>query len=183
MTGTEDREIAEVTRFWRDAGPDAWFEKNAAFDDRFRTTLGLLHWRAARRELDYWNASPDGALALMILLDQFPRNCFRNTGHMYATDPLARHHARQAIEASFDQGVEQEIRHFFYLPFIHSEDLSDQEYGVELFTPLGEETLKHAVGHRNIVKQFGRFPHRNPILARESTADELKFLSDGGFAG
>ena len=97
MTGTEDREIAEVTRFWRDAGPDAWFEKNAAFDDRFRTTLGLLHWRAARRELDRWNASPDGALALMILLDQFPRNCFRNSGHMYATDPLARHHARQAI--------------------------------------------------------------------------------------
>ena len=182
MAGLDAR-AAEVVHFWKSAGAEAWFTKDAKFDAGFHDQFRDLHFAAARRELDDWMDHPEGALALMILLDQFPRNCFRNSGHMYATDPLARHHARQAIEAGFDQGVEQEIRHFFYLPFIHSEDLSDQEYGVELFTPLGEETLKHAVGHRNIVKQFGRFPHRNPILARESTAEELKFLSDGGFAG
>lgn len=183
MTAGKRKDIEGVTAFWREAGPEAWFRKDDAFDADFRERFTALHWRAARRQLDDWNSSPEGALALMILLDQYPRNCFRGTGHMYATDALARHHARKAIAAGFDRGVEPEIRHFFYLPFVHSEELADQEYGVELFTPLGEETLKHAVDHRDIVKRFGRFPHRNPILARESTPEELKFLADGGFAG
>ncbi len=176
-------DISAITGFWRSAGPDAWFRKDAAFDADFRQRFEPLHWRAARRELDDWQASAEGAFGLMLLLDQFPRNCFRGTGHMYATDPLARHHARLAVAAGHDRAVEELVRHFFYLPFSHSENLADQEYACSLGEHLGEEMMKHARGHRDIVLRFGRFPHRNPILARESTPEELQFLAEGGFAG
>lgn len=180
MSGND---VSAITDFWRAAGPEAWFRKDAAFDADFRQRFETLHWRAARRELDDWQSSVEGAFALMLLLDQFPRNCFRGTGHMYATDPLARHHARLAVAAGHDRAVEETVRHFFYLPFSHSENLADQEYACSLGEHLGEEMMKHARGHRDIVARFGRFPHRNPILARESTAEELQFLADGGFAG
>ena len=178
-----DPRALSVTKFWRDAGEDAWFEKSDSFDTDFRTRFLELHYAAARRECDDWNTHAEGSLALMILLDQFPRNCFRGTGHMYATDPLARFFARMAVKAGHHQAVEPELAWFFVLPFLHSESLEDQEFGVELARPFGEEMMKHATGHRDIVLRFGRFPHRNPMLGRVSTPDEQAFLDGGGFAG
>lgn len=179
---TDPRALALVD-FWREAGPAAWFAKVEAFDADFRRRFESLHWAAARRELDDWIDTPQGALGLMLLLDQFPRNCFRGTGHMYATDPLARLHARRAIAIGHDQQVEAALRLFFYLPFSHSEDLHDQDLAVERNRLLGGEGERHALGHREIVQRFGRFPHRNRILARESTPQEEAFLREGGFAG
>lgn len=157
--------------FWLDAGESAWFEQDDAFDSAFRARFLDDHHAAARREHDDWLDHPEGAFALMILLDQFPRNCFRGTGHMYATDPLARHLARRAIEARHDQRFNQRGRVFFYLPFAHSELLADQEYSMQLHRQIGGEYLKHAIGHHDIVARFGHFPHRNRILGRETTPD------------
>jgi uncharacterized protein (DUF924 family) len=175
--------INEVFGFWREAGPKRWFEKNEVFDADFRARFFETHLAAARRELDSWLESPSGALALMVLLDQFPRNCFRGTGHMYATDELARCFARRAILAGHDRGFDGPIRVFFYLPFSHSEDSADQEEAVRLNLALDEEYAKHARGHRDIIAKFGRFPHRNPILGRDTTPEEQAFLDAGGFAG
>jgi uncharacterized protein (DUF924 family) len=183
MTMRDRALIADITGFWRAAGFDAWFRKDPAFDSDFRNRFEVLHFRAARREFDHWIDDPEGALALFILLDQFPRNTFRNTGHMYATDPLARHYARIALDKGCDRQVEQDVRVFFYLPFSHSEDLADQILACDLNENLGGESLKHALGHRDIIERFGRFPHRNAILGRDSTPEELAFLADGGFAG
>ncbi len=176
-------DAAAVLRFWRDAGPDAWFRKDAAFDRDFHDRFLALHMAAARRELDAWSATPEGALALLVLLDQFPRNAFRGSGHMYATDALARHHARAMVEAGFDRRIEPELALFCYLPFSHSERLADQRRAVELNRRLGQPSLEHAEGHCRIVERFGRFPHRNRMLARETTAEEQAFLDGGGFAG
>ncbi len=178
-----DAGAADVVQFWRDAGREVWFRKDAEFDVRFHHSFGDLHFAAARRERDAWIERPYEALALMILLDQFPRNCFRGTGHMYATDPLARFFARKALAAGHMQAVDEELRSFFMLPFEHSETLEDQHLAVELSRDLGEETRKYAIIHRDIIAQFGRFPHRNPSLGRETTAAEQAFLDGGGFAG
>ncbi|TIT31834.1 MAG: DUF924 family protein [Mesorhizobium sp.] len=172
-----------VTKFWRDAGEDAWFEKNDAFDADFRARFLDLHYAAARRECDDWSGQAEGSLALMILLDQFPRNCFRGTGHMFATDPLAKHFAQKAVAAGHDLALEPEVRVFLYLPFEHSENLADQDRSVELHTARAEFNLKYALEHRDIIQRFGRFPHRNKMLGRETTAEEKAFLDDGGFSG
>jgi uncharacterized protein (DUF924 family) len=143
-----------------------------------------LHESAARGELDGWQGSATGSLGLLILLDQFPRNAFRGTPRMYATDAHARSVANAAIRAGHDLAVEEPLRVFMYLPFGHSEDLADQERSVELarrsLNPVG---LVHAEHHREIVRRFGRFPHRNAILGRVSRPDELRYLAEGGFAG
>ena len=178
-----DPTAAEVVNFWRESGPDKWFRKDDAFDAEFRDRFLDLHFAASRRELDHWADHPEGVLALMILLDQLPRNCFRGSGHMYATDPLARYFVRAALAAGHDQMVEEKLRLFFYLPLSHSECLSDQHIAVERNIPLGEEVLKHAVGHRDIIQRFGHFPHRNRILGRQTKPDEQAFLDSGGFAG
>ena len=178
-----DSRANEVAAFWREAGAEKWFLKDDAFDAGFRQRFRDLHFAAARRELDGWADHPEGSLALMILLDQFPRNCFRGTAHMFATDPLARRFARQALTAGHDQQVEQALRIFFYLPFEHSENLEDQHIAVEHSIPLGEETLKYAIVHRDIIERFGRFPHRNRALGRDTTPEEQAFLDAGGFAG
>jgi uncharacterized protein (DUF924 family) len=142
-----------------------------------------LHFAAARRELDAWLDTASGALALLLLLDQVPRNALRGTAHMFATDPLARRFARQAVAAGRDREVDPELRLFVYLPFEHSEDLADQERAVELIRPLGPLYERYAVEHRDVIRRFGRFPHRNAVLGRETTADEQAFLDGGGFAG
>lgn len=173
----------DVLAFWREAGPDRWFRKDPGFDHDFHARFAGLHFAAARRELDAWAATADGALALLILLDQLPRNGFRGTGHMYATDPLARHFARQLVDAGFDAQFEPALRVFCYLPFSHSEDLADQRRGVELNRRIGPPWLGHAEDHLRIVERFGRFPHRNPMLGRQATVEEQAFLDQGGFAG
>ena len=169
--------------FWREAGPTRWFAKDAAFDRRFRERFLSLHEAAARSAFTGWLAAPENALALLLLLDQFPRNAFRGTPRMYATDALARQCADAAIGAGHDRMVETELQLFFYLPFGHSENMVDQERSVALVTRLGQPNLSHAERHRGIVRRFGRFPHRNPILGRAMTPDEQRFLDDGGYAG
>ncbi len=173
---------SSIVDFWRKAGPAMWFAKDAGFDRDFRERFLTAHEAAVRGELEDWPVTPHGALALVILLDQFPRNAFRGTPRMYATDAMAREAATAAIDAGHDEAV-GELQLFFYLPFGHSEDVVDQERSVALARALGEPNLSHAKGHRDIVRRFGRFPHRNPILGRAMTAEEQQFLDDGGYAG
>ena len=174
---------ADVIAFWRAAGPEKWFEKNAAFDDEIRRRFLNVHEAATSGKLTAWEASAEGALALLILLDQFPRNMFRGQARAFATDPLARAIASRAILSGFD-GAFPDMRSFFYLPFEHSEDLADQERGLTLYKAAGDEDgLKWAKIHADIIHRFGRFPHRNAVLGRVSTPEEQKFLDDGGFAG
>ncbi|HYM86953.1 MAG TPA: DUF924 family protein, partial [Pseudoxanthomonas sp.] len=138
----------------------------------------------ARGECEAWMESAESALALLILLDQFPRNCFRGSAHSYATDGLARHYARRAVAAGFDLQVGSALRMFFYLPFEHSEAMHDQQYAMELFGRIGDdELMKYAVLHQDLIAHFGRFPHRNASLGRDSTQEELDYLAQGGFSG
>jgi len=176
-------EALAVTRFWREAGADRWFTKSDAFDREFRERFLPLHEIAARGEFDSWAGSAEGALALLILLDQFPRNVFRGTARMYETDARARQIAGQAVDQGLDEHVEIELRVFFYLPFSHSENIDDQRRGVALNRKIGQPWLEHALGHAEIVERFGRFPHRNPLLGRTMTEEEQVFLDAGGFAG
>lgn len=180
----DDGLISDVVGFWKEAGKDGrWFDKDKGFDRRFRERFLDLHMAVATREHDSWMETPEGALALLILTDQFPRNAFRGTGHMYATDPLARHYARQAHAGGHMERVEPDLRLFFCLPFAHSEDIADQDLSVALNARLGQPWLDHAEGHRDIIRRFGRFPHRNPLLGRETTFEEAVFLRNGGFQG
>jgi uncharacterized protein (DUF924 family) len=184
MTSTSspaDR-LTAVVPFWRDASAH-WFSKSTAFDDDFRGRFLALYELAAGGGLDAAAVTPEAALGLVILLDQFPRNSFRGTPRMVATDPLARAHAVRAIDAGFDAAIERELRGFFYLPLSHAEDLADQERAVILNRAFDADWLRSAQEHCDIVRRFGRFPHRNAILGRASTPEEVAFLADGGFAG
>jgi len=173
----------DVVEFWRQAGPSKWFAKDADFDRRFREAFLGAHEAAMRGDLDGWLATADGALALVLLLDQFPRNAFRGTPRMYASDASARRIVAAAIEAGHDRQVPPELRLFLYLPFAHSEDISDQERSVALCRQLGPPNSGNSERHRDIVRRFGRFPHRNPILGRTMAEEEQAFLDQGGYAG
>ena len=175
---------AEIVAFWTEAGPEKWFAKDAAFDVAFTERCRASHFAAARRELDHWTETPEGTLALIILLDQLPRNAFRDTAHMFATDSLALMFARAAIARGDDRKVAAVLRPFILMPLMHSESLADQEM---LLTLLDEaetpDTFRFAVIHRDIIARFGRFPHRNACLGRETTTDEAAFLASDGFKG
>jgi len=174
----------DVISFWRQAGPEKWFKKVDAFDEAIRLKFEPVHHAAARGEYDAWAQDAEGALALLILLDQFPRNLYRGSAHAFATDPKARAIARAAVEAGLDRKVEPALRNFFYLPFEHSEDLADQDFCLALTTEAGEpDDIKWAGLHRDIIVRFGRFPHRNASLGRVTTAEEQEFLDEGGFSG
>jgi uncharacterized protein (DUF924 family) len=173
----------DVVDFWRDAGPRRWFARNDAFDADFKTRFEAAHHAAATGALDPWASEAEGALALLVLLDQFPRNAWRGSAHMFATDGKARSIASVAVDAGLDQRVDAALRPFFYLPFMHSESLADQERSVALNAALDANTQRFAVLHRDIVARFGRFPHRNAALGRRSTAEEQKYLDEGGFSG
>ncbi len=174
---------ADVVTFWRQAGPSMWFAKDADFDRRFRGMFLGEYEAAARGDLDHWMTTPEGALALLLLLDQFPRNSFRGTPRMYATGAAARRTATAAVDAAHDQQMPPQLRIFFYLPFAHSEDLADQDRAVALCRHLGPPNSVNSERHRDIVRRFGRFPHRNPILGRNITQQELEFLDQGGYSG
>jgi len=175
---------AEVISFWRDAGPDRWFTKDAAFDGQIRERFFDTYEAAAAGKLSGWEGDAQGALALLILLDQFPRNMFRGDARAFATDPLARAVAAGAIVRGFDSQVPADLRSFFYLPFEHSEDLADQERGIAFYKASGDaDGLKWAEIHADIIRRFGRFPHRNAVVGRATTPEEQKFLDDGGFSG
>lgn len=180
-----DRALAaEVVDWWRDAGNRGdWFAQRPAFDHAFRERFLTLHEQAAAGACDHWITTPEGALALMILLDQFPRNAFRGTARMYATDPKARAFARAAEARGHMPEIEPGLRLFLALPFSHSEDPADQEIAVRLNRRLGQPWLNHAEALRSIIRRFERFPHRNPILGRGTTPDEAQYLKNGGFHG
>jgi uncharacterized protein (DUF924 family) len=175
---------ADILAFWRAAGPDKWFEKNDAFDAEIRERFRDTYAAAAAGRLAAWEEDAEGALALVIVLDQFPRNMFRGDARTYAADPLARAVAQRAIARGFDQTYVPPERRFFYLPFTHSENLADQERCVALNRAAAdEEGTKWAELHADIIRRFGRFPHRNGALGRAATAEEQAFLDGGGFAG
>jgi uncharacterized protein (DUF924 family) len=172
-----------VVAFWRDAGYNAWFSKDDGFDQKCGA-FAALHHAAARRELDDWAHNAEGALALCLLLDQIPRNIYRMSAHAFATDGLAQAIAERALAQNFDTATETPLRIFFYMPLEHSESLALQQRCVFLFEAIGDaEFLKYAILHRDIIARFGRFPHRNAVLGRISTAEEEDFLASGGFAG
>jgi uncharacterized protein (DUF924 family) len=174
----------DVLAFWRAAGPDKWYERNAAFDSEIKHRFFSV-WRAAEEgKLAHWEETPEGALALVIVLDQFARNMFRGDRRTYATDEFARAVADRAIARGFDRQVSHPERQFFYLPFMHSENLADQERCLELARAYGDdEFTKYAEHHAEIIRRFGRFPHRNALLGRATNSDEQAFLDGGGFAG
>jgi len=174
----------DVISFWRAAGPAKWFAKDAAFDAAIRLKFEPVHHAAAAGKYDAWAATADGALALMLLLDQFPRNLYRGSGHAFATDGKARAIARAAVAAGHDAAVEPALRTFFYLPFEHSEDLADQRECLALCARLAApDILEWAQAHHDIIARFGRFPHRNAALGRATTPQEQAFLDEGGFSG
>jgi uncharacterized protein (DUF924 family) len=170
----------EVLDFWHAAGPAKWFNGGAEFDVEVRRHLEAAHFAAARRELEGWMDDADGALALLILLDQAPRNLFRGSAHSYATDPLALHYAERMLESGLDREVDPALRVFCYMPFEHSEDITDQERAVTLMGDLDPMYVDYAVRHLEVIERFGRFPHRNRALGRASSADEQAWLDAGG---
>ena len=174
----------QIVAFWRAAGPGKWFGGGPGFDAECRARFLDAHLAASRREYDGWMERADGALALLLLLDQIPRNIYRGSAHGYATDPLARRHASAAIAAGHDRAFEPALRAFFYLPFEHSEDIADQDHALALFAALGDGNyLAYAQAHRDVIARFGRFPHRNAALGRDSTPEEQAWLEAGGGFG
>jgi uncharacterized protein (DUF924 family) len=175
---------ADVLAFWRAVGPDKWFKKDPALDAEITQRFSALWGEAAAGRLAAWEEEAEAALALVIVLDQFPRNMFRREARAFATDAIARTVAERAIARGFDQAVPASERLFFYLPFEHSENSPDQERAVALVRTIGDaELTRWAQMHADVVRRFGRFPHRNSALGRISTHEEQAFLDAGGFAG
>jgi uncharacterized protein (DUF924 family) len=184
MTDARAATPSDILTFWREAGPDRWYRRDDVFDAEIRRRF-LDTWRQATAgQLSLWEASDDGALALTIVLDQFPRNMFRQDALTYSSDALAREVAGRAIDRGVDGRIDPVLREFFYLPFMHSEHLADQQRCVALFRKSGNsENLTYAEDHADIIRRFGRFPHRNQVLGRPTTAEERAFLDAGGFSG
>jgi uncharacterized protein (DUF924 family) len=177
------KQALDVVSFWREAGPSKWFAKDGEFDHDFYDRFIGLHEKAARGELRSWEGAGEGVLALIILLDQFPRNAFRGTPRMYATDATARDIADRSILSGIDRQAPQDLRIFVYIAFGHSESLADQERSVALARTLGPEMEARAQHHYDIVARFGRFPHRNPILGRPMRPEEQDYLDNDGYKG
>jgi uncharacterized protein (DUF924 family) len=178
----------DVIGFWGALESKRWFRKDEALDAAIRQRFEPLHLAASRGELKAWGESAEGALALLLLLDQFPRNMYRGSPHAFATDGLALVEAEQAVAKGFDLQTPVELQVFFYLPFEHQETVEAQRRGVELcraYDARGahESYLRFALIHLDIIERFGRFPHRNAVLGRVSTPEELAFLAGDGFKG
>jgi uncharacterized protein (DUF924 family) len=179
MAATPD----DVLAFWFAPGmEERWFKKDPAFDEEVRQILLPLNEQAAAGQLDDWRQSARGALALVILLDQVPRNLFRGEPRAFATDAKALAVTKRGLQQGLDQALRQAERVFLYLPLEHSEDLADQELCVTLIGALDENPKWHdyALRHRDVVARFGRFPHRNAVLGRANTPEEAAFLKEPG---
>jgi uncharacterized protein (DUF924 family) len=175
-------EARAVLDFWFvESGPEQWFAKDEGFDGDIHDRFGSVYRRAYDGELGDWIETPEGCLALVIVLDQFPRNMFRDDPRAFATDPHARILLQHMLGLDYDKGLDARQRQFLYMPLQHSEDWQDQELSIELNAALGnDDVLKFAHAHKDIIDRFGRFPHRNDVLGRESTPDELAFLTQPG---
>jgi len=173
-----------VLRFWfEETKPYQWFRRDDAFDEAIKTRFGAMHEAATRGRLDVWRAHPVYSLSLILILDQFSRNLYRDTPQAFAQDSQALDVAREALARRFDHLVNDQRKAFFYMPLMHAEDLSAQEECVALFKAQLPTTmnLPFAIEHRDIVKRFGRFPHRNKTFGRTSSQQEIAFLKAGGF--
>ncbi len=174
---------ADIIAFWREVGPERWYKKDDDLDAEVRRRFLTRHEQAASGALAAWEQNAEGTLALLILLDQFPRNMFRGQARAFATDELALSIASRGILNGFDS-VFDDMRTFFYLPFMHSEDMSDQEKAIAFYRAYyNDDGVKWAELHADIIRRFGRFPHRNVALGRVTTPQEQAFLDSGGFAG
>lgn len=182
MTRAPDAD--EIVGFWRAAGWDKWFTHDPEFDRQIGERFGEAHAAAAAGQLDAWAQTPQGALALILLLDQFSRNLARGSAQAFAQDAAALHIAERAISKNFDRDVDPGLRSFFYLPFMHSERIADQRRSVRLCHALADcANLRSAREHERIIRRFGRFPHRNSRLGRHNSPAETIFLETGGFSG
>ncbi|MEO1494011.1 MAG: DUF924 family protein [Pseudomonadota bacterium] len=180
------QQITEILTFWLDeVGPEGWYKQDDALDAEISRRFAGIWREGMRGHLSPWLSSADGALALVILLDQFPRNMFRGTGDAFASDPAARACAQTAIRLGRDRQIAEPGRQFFYLPFMHSEMLTDQERCVRLILMRmpedGDKNLPHAIKHREVIRRFGRFPSRNAALGRSDTEAERSYRADGGY--
>ena len=176
-------QIAEILAFWFAPGmTERWFKKDPAFDREVRDRLGARHEKAAAGGFEDWRATPEGCVALIVLLDQVPRNFYRNDRRAFATDGMALAVTRHALAQGFEAALTQDQRGFLYMPLQHSEALEDQELSLRLTGRLDEDPSWHewALPHRDIIARFGRFPHRNATLGRETTAEEAAFLEQPG---
>ena len=181
---TDDSRIGDVLAFWREAGHERWYTVDTGFDAAVRDRFFSLWQDAVAGRLSSWEDSDDGTLALVIVLDQFPRNMFRGDAGAFSSDAPARQVANRALVRGVDRRVEPPLSQFLYLPFMHSEDLADQARCVELFRAGDNaENLEYAEVHADIIRRFGRFPHRNRILGRITSPQEQAFLDAGGFSG
>lgn len=172
----------EILDFWTGLGPRGWYAVDAAVDDAIRHRFGDLWEEAREGGFADWRAAPEGALAYLILTDQFPRNMFRGEARAFATDARALDCARHAVAQRFDDHVEGPIRQFFWLPFMHSEDPADQARSVAIFEArMPGDSALHARAHAEVIRRFGRFPYRNAALGRASTPEEERFLAEGGY--
>ncbi len=184
-TSAAPEQARSVLSFWLETvGPAGWYRVAPSVDEACRSQFGQLVEDAVAGKLSSWEASREGALALLLLLDQFPRNIFRDSARAFSGDPLARAVAERAIANDFDRGTPEPERSFFYLPFEHSEALADQDRAVALFEermPGSAENIRHAHLHRDLIVKFGRFPHRNAVLGRANTPEEDAHLGGGGY--
>ncbi|MGH7438930.1 MAG: DUF924 family protein [Polyangiaceae bacterium] len=171
--------IDDVLTFWF-VDPARWWRKDPAFDDEIRGRFLGLHEAVRRGEREDWRETPRGALAYVIVLDQFSRNMFRGSSGSFESDAQALAAARGALDRAFDRGLSADERQFLYMPFMHSEEIADQDRCVALFASEAPESLSFAEKHRDIIRRFGRFPHRNALLGRQSTTMELEFLRQPG---
>ncbi len=179
------KEAAEdILKFWlEEIGPEGWYEPSEALDARIRSRYEALWNKARAGELRTWICAPRSALALIILLDQFPRNMFRGEARAFASDRKALEVAKKAVARGFDLRIDGPARQFFYLPLMHSETLADQDKCMRLLLmnlPLAEQIL-HSKAHREVIRRFGRFPTRNEALGRSTTPAEGEYLSQGGY--
>lgn len=181
----EDETSEEILNFWiNETGPKGWYRQSDALDAEIRERWEPMWRRTLQTGWPGWTPTPRSTLAYLILTDQFPRNMFRKDGQAFATDHLARARAKCAIEQNWDKRIEGDARQFFYLPLCHSECLVDQDRAVRLFNtrmPNAADNLIHARAHREIIRMFGRFPHRNEDLGRKTTREEHSFLQSGGY--
>lgn len=175
-------DASDIIKFWQDAGPEKWFVNDQAFDAQIQALYSDAPEEALNGTYDEWLGIPEKSLALILILDQFPRNLYRNNAKAYSYDEAAKQKASNIIAKGFDQSFALPLKRFFYLPYMHSEKLEDQLYCIELCEKANDpDGVKFGQIHLDVIEKFNRFPHRNEVLGRDSTTEELEFLKQGGF--
>ncbi len=178
-----DKDAAAVLEFWLQAGPKSWFARDDDFDAAMRNRFASLHEEASQGQHDDWADSPDGALALVLVLDQFSRNLFRDDARAFAQDGHALKIAKDALDRGFDKKVDPAVFVFFYMPYMHSESILDQRSCIRLFHAANKsDNMTYAIIHHHVIARFGHFPHRNQAIGRPTSPAEQRFLDDGGFS-